>query len=253
MPRRRHRENTPSLRFPGLYSVVEGCTGRVLPQGPRRRSCRFGPSHTRDQAAPKAQCRQMLRTSEGSHLEIRNPPAPCPAWDVCERPPHFNPKLGTRSPEFSSSTLALSSAWYPQAFHSDEVKNAALGLRPDLEWYLATQLHPPVTRLCEHIQGMDSHYIAEILGLQSSKYIVHTTTGGPSEPVAAYRCPYLLSCAALIPGASQFRPSLPLTLQFIFPHTSMIVIPWLEPPPPPHRTFGTDLVCAAVQQGKTLN
>jgi DNA polymerase alpha subunit A len=104
----------------------------------------------------------------------------------------FIPYVICESESIQPEALGLSVNWDKsklanKAFHSDEVKNAALGLRPDLEWYLATQLHPPVTRLCEHIQGMDSHYIAEILGLQSSKYIVHTTTGGPSEPVAAYR------------------------------------------------------------------
>jgi len=35
-----------------------------------------------------------------------------------------------------------------KAFHIDDVRNPALGLRPDVEWYLATQIHPPITRLC---------------------------------------------------------------------------------------------------------
>lgn len=74
-----------------------------------------------------------------------------------------------------------------KAFHIDDVRTPALGLRPgpapaplpspltnpsqqfrppylfpcgakgarppDVEWYLATQIHPPITRLCEHVQG----------------------------------------------------------------------------------------------------
>lgn len=52
--------------------------------------------------------------------------------------------------DFDKSKLAN------KAFHYDEVRNPALGLKPDLEWYLATQIHPPVARLCEQIQGVSA-------------------------------------------------------------------------------------------------
>eukprot|EP01004_Peranema_trichophorum_P008566 NODE_731_length_2409_cov_63.216098_g627_i0.p1 GENE.NODE_731_length_2409_cov_63.216098_g627_i0~~NODE_731_length_2409_cov_63.216098_g627_i0.p1 ORF type:complete len:763 (-),score=155.22 NODE_731_length_2409_cov_63.216098_g627_i0:121-2409(-) len=59
-----------------------------------------------------------------------------------------------------------------RAFHIDEVRHSTT-LKPDLEWYLGTQIHPPVARLCEHIHGMDSRYIAHTLGLDGNKYVTH--------------------------------------------------------------------------------
>uniref|UniRef100_A0A7S1IK49 DNA polymerase n=1 Tax=Eutreptiella gymnastica TaxID=73025 RepID=A0A7S1IK49_9EUGL len=99
---------------------------------------------------------------------------------VCEAT-SVNPDVLGLKADWDKSKLAM------RAFHHDEVKNPATGLKPDLDWYLATQIHPPITRLCEHIQGMDSHYIAETLGLQASKYLVHTSSSTSSEPMAVYR------------------------------------------------------------------
>eukprot|EP00667_Euglena_gracilis_P000356 EG_transcript_356 len=93
----------------------------------------------------------------------------------------INPEVLRVKSDFDKSKLAN------KAFHYDEVRNPALGLKPDLEWYLATQIHPPVARLCEQIQGMDSHYIAETLGLQGSRWVVHTTAGIHAQPSLEYR------------------------------------------------------------------
>jgi DNA polymerase alpha subunit A len=35
----------------------------------------------------------------------------------------------------------------------------------DKEWYLANQIHPPIGRLCEPIDGTDSARIADCLGI----------------------------------------------------------------------------------------
>ena len=43
-------------------------------------------------------------------------------------------------------------------------------LKPDVEWYLTQQILPPVSRLCEPIEGLSQGLIAERLGLDSSKY-----------------------------------------------------------------------------------
>lgn len=55
------------------------------------------------------------------------------------------------------------------AYHPDEVRKDA-SLQVDTLWYLQTQLHPPIARLCEHIEGTDSGQLASCLGLDPKKY-----------------------------------------------------------------------------------
>lgn len=55
-----------------------------------------------------------------------------------------------------------------RAHHPDEVKKTSLTI--DYEWYLIQQIHPPISRLCQHIEGTDSGRIADCLGLDSSKF-----------------------------------------------------------------------------------
>lgn len=43
-------------------------------------------------------------------------------------------------------------------------------LKIDFIWYLTHQVHPSVSRLCEHIEGMDSLMIAECLGLDAAAF-----------------------------------------------------------------------------------
>jgi DNA polymerase alpha subunit A len=57
-----------------------------------------------------------------------------------------------------------------RAFHPDQVKKE--GLVPDYEWYLANQVHPPLSRLCEPIEGTDSAMLAACLGLDPTKFSV---------------------------------------------------------------------------------
>jgi DNA polymerase alpha subunit A len=55
-----------------------------------------------------------------------------------------------------------------RAHHPDEVIEK--GLQLDLEWYLAQQVHPPITRLCSPIEGTDPSRLAGCLGLDTSRY-----------------------------------------------------------------------------------
>lgn len=56
-----------------------------------------------------------------------------------------------------------------RARHPDEIaRNKAL--KPDVEWYLSQQILPPISRLCEPIEGTSPGILAEKLGLDSSKY-----------------------------------------------------------------------------------
>lgn len=67
-----------------------------------------------------------------------------------------------------------------RAFHPDEVRtNPALAI--DGAWYLAQQILPPVSRLCECVEGTDSARLAMCLGLDARKYAAVASTGGPAE------------------------------------------------------------------------
>lgn len=55
-----------------------------------------------------------------------------------------------------------------KAHHPDEVRKGSLII--DYEWYLVQQIHPPLSRLCQYIEGTDSGRIADCLGLDSSKF-----------------------------------------------------------------------------------
>jgi DNA polymerase alpha subunit A len=57
-----------------------------------------------------------------------------------------------------------------RARHPDEISRSGGVLKPDVEWYLTQQILPPVSRLCEPIEGLSQGLIAQRLGLDSSKY-----------------------------------------------------------------------------------
>ena len=40
----------------------------------------------------------------------------------------------------------------------------------DFEWYLSTQILPPISRLCEPIEGTSPAILSERLGLDAAKY-----------------------------------------------------------------------------------
>eukprot|EP01012_Entosiphon_sulcatum_P020481 TRINITY_DN2542_c0_g1_i1.p1 TRINITY_DN2542_c0_g1~~TRINITY_DN2542_c0_g1_i1.p1 ORF type:complete len:1368 (+),score=229.60 TRINITY_DN2542_c0_g1_i1:33-4136(+) len=73
-----------------------------------------------------------------------------------------------------------------RAFHVDEV-TAAPRLKPDLEWYLGTQIHPPISRLCEHIPELNSYAVATVLGIESSRYVSHQSSETKHEYIPDYR------------------------------------------------------------------
>ena len=60
-----------------------------------------------------------------------------------------------------------------RARHPDEIIRSGGVLKPDIEWYLTQQILPPVSRLCEPIEGLSQSLIAQRLGLNASKYVQH--------------------------------------------------------------------------------
>lgn len=64
-----------------------------------------------------------------------------------------------------------------RAYHVDEVKERT-ELKVDIGYYLAQQLHPVVSRLCDPLEGTDASRIAKCLGLDPEQY--RRTSGGDS-------------------------------------------------------------------------
>lgn len=70
------------------------------------------------------------------------------------------------------------------AYHPDEVRKDET-LRLDVSWYLQTQLHPPIARLCEHIEGTDSSQLAACLGLDPKKFRASSNSSADDNALAS--------------------------------------------------------------------
>ncbi|CAD7959821.1 unnamed protein product [Amoebophrya sp. A120] len=64
------------------------------------------------------------------------------------------------------------------AFHISELEDANNNIELDKEWYLKTQIHPPLMRLLQPIPGTDSGKIAEALGMDASRFQIANLGGG---------------------------------------------------------------------------
>jgi DNA polymerase alpha subunit A len=66
-----------------------------------------------------------------------------------------------------------------RAFHPETVKKKNLQI--DLEWYFTAQIHPPIARLIEPLDGTDNVLIAQCLGLDPTKFGIRlNNTGDPN-------------------------------------------------------------------------
>ena len=57
-----------------------------------------------------------------------------------------------------------------RARHPDDIARSNGLLKPDIEWYLTQQILPPISRLCEPIDGTSQQILADKLGLDSKRY-----------------------------------------------------------------------------------
>ncbi|CAM9985239.1 unnamed protein product [Ectocarpus fasciculatus] len=62
-----------------------------------------------------------------------------------------------------------------RARHPDDVLRSGGKLEVDVEWYLNQQIVPPVSRLCEPIEGTSMAVLAEKMGLDVSKFTSHVS------------------------------------------------------------------------------
>jgi DNA polymerase alpha subunit A len=66
-----------------------------------------------------------------------------------------------------------------RAYHPKTVLKAEGMLQIDTAWYLSQQIHPPIWRLCEPIDGLDSAQVAECLGLDPAKFQTYAAYAHP--------------------------------------------------------------------------
>lgn len=56
------------------------------------------------------------------------------------------------------------------AYSPDEYMDKKRALQIDTDWYITQQLLPPITRLIEHIDGIEVEFVAQCLGVDSKKF-----------------------------------------------------------------------------------
>ena len=104
-----------------------------------------------------------------------------------------------------------------RAYHPDDLKKQ--GLKIDIDYYLNNQIHPPVARLLQPIEGTDGARIADCLGLDVSKFRSHS---GSSNADDAY-----VTCDSTVSDEVRFKDAERLELTCTecaqkFEHTGII-------------------------------
>ncbi|ESQ31194.1 hypothetical protein EUTSA_v10003515mg [Eutrema salsugineum] len=84
--------------------------------------------------------------------------------------------------EQGNDSSASSAGIAERARHPDEVKSDDSRWLVDIDYYLAQQIHPVVSRLCAEIQGTSPERLAECLGLDPSKYRSRSNDATGSDP-----------------------------------------------------------------------
>eukprot|EP01062_Namystynia_karyoxenos_P007247 TRINITY_DN12545_c0_g1_i1.p1 TRINITY_DN12545_c0_g1~~TRINITY_DN12545_c0_g1_i1.p1 ORF type:complete len:1559 (+),score=590.23 TRINITY_DN12545_c0_g1_i1:109-4677(+) len=103
-----------------------------------------------------------------------------------------------------------------RAYHPDDLREAGTDLTIDAEWYLATQVHPPVARLCEHIPNLDSHVVASMLGIEESKYVQHIShTAGNAGGGAQSQSTYIVHASPEMTLDDRFPQRSPVTVRCV--------------------------------------
>lgn len=68
-----------------------------------------------------------------------------------------------------------------RAYHLEELTKST-SLKIDKQYYLSSQIHPVVSRLCDPIEGTDATFIAESLGLDPTQYKSAANHHGGDDP-----------------------------------------------------------------------
>ncbi|BFZ56534.1 DNA-directed DNA polymerase alpha catalytic subunit pol1 [Savitreella phatthalungensis] len=98
-----------------------------------------------------------------------------------------------------------------RAYPAADVTRTDSKLEIDFDYYLANQILPPIERLCAPIEGTDRMRIAECLGLDSSKYRVHSI--GNQAGMGSSALYDMQALEATIPDSERFASCQPLVLR----------------------------------------
>jgi len=67
------------------------------------------------------------------------------------------------------------------AHSPEEFLDKKRALTIDTDWYIAQQILPPITRLIEHIEGIEVDFVAQCLGVDAKKYKYATGAGAGGD------------------------------------------------------------------------
>ena len=81
--------------------------------------------------------------------------------------------------------LFTTNAHVQRAYHPDEIDEK--GLKIDFNYYLSSQIHPVISRLCEPIESLSAPELADCLGLDSAAYRARTGQGSSSSLIGKVR------------------------------------------------------------------
>ena len=95
-----------------------------------------------------------------------------------------------------------------RAFTKDEIVANKMSI--DKEWYLATQFHPPLSRLVEPFRGLESRVVAECLDIENAPGVIHPcgddADGGGGGGGNSSAEKYLITAAGRRTVAERFFP-----------------------------------------------
>ena len=80
----------------------------------------------------------------------------------------------------TTASEASSDAPAKRAYSPLDVQKSSGAMKPDIDWYLAKQIFPPIERLCAPIPGTDAGQLAECLGLDAKRYALGNSNRGDS-------------------------------------------------------------------------
>ncbi|CAI2362741.1 unnamed protein product [Moneuplotes crassus] len=78
-----------------------------------------------------------------------------------------------------------------RAYTPDEFLKSNGELELDIDWYLSQQIYPPISRLIEHIEGIDARFICECFGLNPKKHNIVSSVNNNTEKDATFEQKFL--------------------------------------------------------------
>ncbi|KAG5177612.1 DNA polymerase family B-domain-containing protein [Tribonema minus] len=121
-----------------------------------------------------------------------------------------------------------------RARHPEDVMRSGGALVPDVEWYLAQQMVPPIARLCEPIEGTSAAIIAQQMGLDPARFSKGGGGGGGGNRDNDAE-DWAFTPVSLMSDEERFKDCMPLRARCA---GSSALTPAPSPPPQPQPLWG---------------